>query len=188
MLKKCLIAIAVVALLATTVQAVDPIIKKDAWPWTYDELDICTIPVYMDVGHYVQIEKCNELKIELKQTDCSVLNYPYGGFPCYGNGVDGPACTTFKARANFAAIFGATLATSGDGITNIYGTHFPPYYRAYGLSWPLGNTITGATGGWEELKLCMEVYGAQLFKAGAGTAGTTILVGRITIDVKPPHP
>jgi hypothetical protein len=56
MVKKCMIAVAVAALMVTTVRAGDPAIKRDGdWPWTYKAIDLCTIPVYMDVGHYVQL-------------------------------------------------------------------------------------------------------------------------------------
>jgi hypothetical protein len=179
MVKKCLIV--VVALLATTVQAATyPVIKKDPghWPWTYDTIDICTFPVKLEIGHYVQLYKCNKLKITLKQTDCSDINQSSSKFPCYGDG-DSPACVTIKARANFPAIFGAVLARSGTGITSVI------HEDKFDLFW-FGddNTIAGSTGDWESLKLCLSAWQVELWKAGSATG--TITVGQITINVKPP--
>ena len=81
MLKRTLIAVAVVALLATSAQAlgpdahtgrldsnagikVDPIKMDVLWPFVeYKALPLCVIPVKMKIGLFVQIEKCHEKKI-----------------------------------------------------------------------------------------------------------------------------
>lgn len=181
MIKKCLIAIAVVALLATTVQAATyPAIKHEGWPWTkiYDAYPICTFDVVLEVGHYVQIYKCDELKMKLEQVDCAAIGKA-GKFPCYGD-VDeafdthGPACVTIQARANFPAVFGATFSGSGN---NIIGAN-------YSLTWPDGNTILGGAS-WESLKLCMTAWSVALWNSGGPTG--TLKVGEITINVKPPN-
>ena len=182
MVKKCLIAIAVVGLLATTVQAATfPAIKHDgSWPYTYIAQPICTIPVLMEVGHYVQIYKCNELKMKLYQVDCVDIGKETGDFPCYGKKgegdlPDGPACVTIRARANFAAVFGADFDREA-GDANVVEKH--------DLSWPDGNTIQGGTGDWERVKLCMIAWKVQLWKSGE--SGGKVKVGEITINVKPP--
>jgi len=180
MIKKCLIAIAVVALLATTVQAASPAIKKEGtWPWTkiYDEFPICTFPVTLEVGHFVQILDCDKLVMKLEQVNCSAIGQAADKFPCYGDidealDLHGPACVTIQARANFPAIFGATFAGGG---TNIIGGH--------SLTWPSGNTIVGGTS-WESLKLCMTAWSVALWNTGGQTSGT-VTVGTITINVKP---
>jgi len=41
--------------------------------------------------------------------------------------------------------------------------------------------IQGGTGGWEELKLCLDASNVELFKSTVGT----VKVGEITINVKP---
>ncbi len=181
MVKKCLIVIAVVALLAITVQAATfPAIKHDGdWPWRYIEKDICTFPVIMEVGHYVQIYKCNELKMKLKQIECADIDKD--DFPCYGKPgegdlPDGPACVTIKARANFAAVFGADFHSGGGGGVDII--------EESELSWPDGNTIQGGTGDWESLKLCMIAWKVKLWDSGA--IGSKVKVGEITLNVKPP--
>ena len=182
MVKKCLIAIAVVALLATSVQAVTNPIKKDPglWPWHYDTIDICVFPVTLDVGHYVQIEDCHLLVMKLKQTDCSDIGKLPADFPCYGDpAVPGAACVDIGVRANFPAILGASLAISGGGITQVLKSD------GYDLFW-FGddNDIAGNTGAYEYLKLCLSAWQVELWKSGSATG--TITVGMITINVKPP--
>jgi hypothetical protein len=166
MVKKCLIAIAVVALLAATVQAGDPANKKleGDWPWTktYSAVDICTIPVYLNVGHFVQILNCTDLEIKLVQVECGSS----GDFPCYED------CETFNARANFKATFGANFTGSDMNIITDKS-----------LSWPDGDTIDG-DGVEHTLKLCMTAKKVKLWDTGGVTSGSP-KVGTITITVKP---
>jgi len=171
MVKKCLIAIAVVALLATTVQAATyPAIKKEGtWPWTkiYDKIDICTIPVKLEVGHFVQLYKCNELEMKLIQVNCADIGKS-GKFPCYAD------CVDFKARANFPATFGATF-DGGAGDVDIISE--------YSLWWDADRDTILGDGSWEDLKLCMKAWNVELWNAGK-TSGWA-KVGEITINVKP---
>ncbi len=177
MVKKCLIAIAVVALLATTVQAGDtyPAIKTDDevgnWPWTkiYDEVEICDIPVKLEVGHYVQLYKCNKLKIELVQVDCDTLRKSGADFPCYRG------CVEFKARANFPATFGVDWHKSGPDIIEEHKEFFTDDQ----------DTIQGNTGDYEKLTVCMEAWEVELWKSGSETPGEWVTVGKLTLTVKP---
>jgi len=54
MLKRSLVAVAVVALLAMTVQAGE--IKTHTWPCDFKALEITSIPVVMDIGYYIKIK------------------------------------------------------------------------------------------------------------------------------------
>ena len=178
MVKKCLIAIAVVALLVTTVQAGDdyPVIKTDDevgnWPWTkiYDEVAICDIPVKLEVGHYVQLYKCNKLKIELVQVDCDTLqDNDSGDFPCYKD------CVEIKARANFPATFGVDWHKSGPDIIEKHREYWKDDK----------DTIQGSTGDYEKLTVCMEAWKVELWNAGEGSPGEWVTVGKLTLTVKP---
>ena len=101
MIKKCLIAIAVVAMLATTVQAIsvpdgsikfDPQTDPTGWPWTrttvYDKYEICKIDVKLEVGYFVQIDDCGDIDaLKLKQVNCDVIGQSSSKFPCHSHNV-----------------------------------------------------------------------------------------------------
>ena len=141
--------------------------KKTKEAWKYEPVDICKFPVSMEVGHFVQLKECHKREIKLVQVDCESIGRDGGDFPCY-KGSD-----VIKVRANFPAIFNASLSKIGgdeDMLKNV------------NLYWENGvNTIKGCSG-WEELKLCLEVGSVDLHKTAVGT----VEVGEITIGVRPP--
>jgi hypothetical protein len=142
--------------------------EKTEGAWKYHPIDLCKFSVNMDVGHYIQLKECHKRKIELKQVDCEEIGQANDKFPCY-KGSD-----VIQVRANFPAIFNATIdKNSGD----------EEILEEVNLYWENGvNTIQGCTGDWEELTLCLEAWGVDLWKFKVGT----IKVGEITIGVKPP--
>ena len=171
MVKKCLIAIAVVALLAATVQAADPANMKHegTWPWTktYEAVDLCSVKVTLEVGHFVQIENCTNREIKLVQVPCDSIGKGGGDFPCYED------CENIKARANFEATFGAGF--TGSDVNIIDGKD---------VYWEGGNTIPG-DGEWVTLHLCMKAWKVKLWDSGTGKTSGTVKVGTIMITVKP---
>jgi hypothetical protein len=173
MLKKCIIALAVATLMATTVvQAGAPApsgsIKRDGdWPWTYKAIDLCTMPVYMDVGHYVQLKECHKREIKLVQVECDTIGRDSGDFPCYSD------CEDIEVRSNFPAIFGASLTKIG------------PILQDTSLYWKDDlNQITGSTGTWEKLTICLDAWNAEIWRAAEPAENA--IVGELTINVKPP--
>jgi hypothetical protein len=182
MIKRTLIAIAVVALLATSAPAqitehYFPIgdhhaVKVDGketvdfrWPYTvsYKALKVCNIPIKMQVGMYVQVEDCKNKKILLTQVPCTDLqDRGDGDFPCY-NG-----CVKFRVRANFDVQLGHSMNAS-DTISDS---------RAYyvGDDWILGD------GEYHEVELCVDAWKAKIWKA---QYGDEIDVGSVDITVKP---
>ena len=134
----------------------------------FDEVDICMFPVLMEVGHFVQLEKCGDYKIKLKQVPCGDIGKnSTKDFPCY------EGCVTIKVRANFPAILSASLNKSGGDVDML---------KEMNLYWENGvNTIQGGTGGWEELKLYLEAWDVEIWKFTVGT----VKVGEFTIKVKP---
>jgi hypothetical protein len=169
MVKKCIIALAVAALMVTTVRAGDPAIKKDGdWPWEYKAIDLCTIPVYMDVGHFVQLKECNKREIKLVQVTCTTIGKNnIDDFPCYSD------CEDIEVRANFPAIFGASLSKVG------------PILKDTSVYWKDDiNQISGSAGDWEKLTICLDAWKAEIWRAAEPAENA--LVGEITINVKPP--
>ena len=130
----------------------------------YQPVDLCKLPVFMDVGFAVEIKDCNKHKIELKQVTCKAGDK----FPCY------EGCDVITVKANFPAIFSASIDKS---------TSDEDMLKEVNLYWEDGvNTIQG-TGEWEELKLCLEVCNVDIYKFSAGT----VKVGDIQISVRPPN-
>ena len=45
--------------------------KAESWNWpaTYDYQDICVIPVRMDVGFWIKVNGCKDLRLDLKQVE-----------------------------------------------------------------------------------------------------------------------
>jgi len=176
MVKKSLIVIAVVALIAATAQAGDIFTKdKDVsykedgrWPYVYIPVEICKFPVYMEVGYFVTIEDCEKLEIVLEQVNCSGDNgigKSSGDFPCY------LGCEKFEARSNFDAIFGAELKKIGGVLdkTDIY------------FSEDDDNEIPG-DGSWHDVEICIKAWKAKIYKA---EPDDEVEVGEVTITVKP---
>jgi hypothetical protein len=178
MIKRTLIAIAVVALLATSVHAAlsehyfnedkSYSIKVDGsenfrWPVEYKYLTICSIPIKMHVGMYVQIENCKDKKILLQQVNCSDISRGDNDFPCY------LGCTTLKVRANFPVKMDADREKVGNGIKD-----WDDYYDG-------GNTVDG-DGNYHEVKVCVKAWNTSIWKA---SPGDEVEVGKLHIRVKP---
>jgi hypothetical protein len=183
MVKKCIFALALVALLVSVAPAeISPgsgttagsdnqpanVVKRDGdWPWTYKAIDLCVMPVYMDVGHYVQLEKCGDRKIELKQVACETIGKNVGDhFPCYSD------CEAFKVRANFKAIFGGELKNKLGWIKDTK------------VWWKDDINQIQGTGGWETLNVCVDMWKAEIWNSGA--QDHKMKVADLHITVKPP--
>jgi len=143
--------------------------EEEEKAWKYKPIDLCKFPVTMKVGHFVQLKECYKRKIELKQVDCEEIGKDHTSFPCY-KGSD-----VIEVRANFPAIFSATINKNCDD---------GDLLQEVNLYWANGvNTIKGCTGGWEKLKLCLEVSDVDHNNM---PAPGTIEVGEIIIGVRPP--
>lgn len=144
--------------------------KKNKGVWKYKPLDLCKFPVYIDIGHFIQLKECHKRKIELKQVKCEEIGKGSGDFPCY------KGCETIQVKANFPAIFNA-LINENEGDEDLL--------KEVNLYWENGiNTIKG-TGQWEELKLCLETWKSDISDIQSYNPGT-IEIGNIIIQVRPP--
>jgi hypothetical protein len=187
MLKRTLIAVAVVALLATSVHAYGPDphtgkqgnntgikitpMKMDLfWPFVeYQALDLCVIPVKMEIGVFVQIEECHKRKIILKQVECGEIGKnTQGDWPCYHG------CDTIKVRSNFDVKLGLKKAKVG------------PVLDKWEANFTDGNTVD-AGAGWVSHEICVKAWKAKIYEMdleGKGP-GSTVDVGTVTVTVKP---
>jgi len=167
MVKKSLIAIALLAFLATTVQAGDAAVNPrkfdDNWPWTYTALEICQIPVYMDVGYFVKLIDCEKKEIILKQVPCADIGKGGGDFPCYYG------CVKFKIFANFEVKLGTVLYKDPIGVID-------------GWSAAYDNDIVPGDGAEHERQLCISAWKAKIWKVAPGDK---VLVGEVAVTVKP---
>jgi hypothetical protein len=180
MVKRTLIAIAVVALLATSAQALgpephtgggnSPAIKVNhqkmhvMWPFEYKALDLCVIPVYMNVGYYVQIEKCNERKIKLQQVPCDELVKGGSDWPCYSD------CEDIKIRNNFEVKLGCKLENRASVIDK----------KACFFK---GGDVIQPSAGWQKITVCVELWKTKLWNGQS--PGAEVKVADLHITVKP---
>ena len=165
MVKRTLIAVAVVALLATTVNAATNPYKHDdqgwpgTWTWTADRIDLCLIPVYMDVGIYVQVKDCHKREILLKQVDC-----PDGKeWPCYHD------CEPVEVRSNFPVKLILTKKNPSSVIDK-----WDAYFD--------GTNEVGPGGGWETVNVCVLTWKTKIWN---NEPDDKLHVGDILLSVEP---
>jgi hypothetical protein len=96
-MKKTLVAMAVVALLAVGVQAGE--IKTHDWPCSFVSLEITSIPVVMDVGYYVRIKDQDKLKIKLVQDEADIHKFK--------------GCVDMVVESNFNLVLSASISKTG---------------------------------------------------------------------------
>jgi hypothetical protein len=180
MLKRILIAIALVTCLASTAPAdyevyyFSPInndtdVKvygKEEVRWPY-EVSICNIPVEIHVkmymGMFVQVKDCMDKKIILEQVSCADIGKGDADYPCY------LGCVEFDVRANFDVKLGYKLHKEGDVIGS-----WSAYYDG-------GDTVPG-DGDFHGAKLCVKAWKTAIYKAAPGDE---VSVGSVEITVKP---
>ena len=109
MLKRSLIAIAVVALLATAAQAGE--VKLHNWPCALIPQELTQIPVTMDIGFWIRIKDQNKLNIKLGQLENEVHKYK--------------GCTNMKVETNFRAQLACSITPTG-AVGGKYGCSLNP--------------------------------------------------------------
>lgn len=182
MIKKTLIAMTAVVLLATVAQAAleefhfsrdgHAFTKVDGketvrWPFDYKALDICCMPVRMSLGMFVQVEKCADKKIILEQVDCGDIGKGSGDFPCYLD------CEKFRVMANFDVKLGTRLTREdipGDDVIDSWEA----YYN--------GDSVVPGDGSFHEVEVCVKAWKARLWR---GAPGDETKVGTLCITAKP---
>jgi hypothetical protein len=186
-MKKTLIAMVAVVLLASVAQAAlteyhwskdkYAYTKVDGksevrWPFEYKYLTICDMPVKMNIGVWVEVEKCDDKKIILEQVSCTAdvmkegptTNIGSGDFPCYHD------CEKFKVRSNTQMELGTNLIKGSANVID----KWEGYYRSGNIVEP-GASYTEAT-------VCVKAWKAMLYNKNAGDE---IEVGRLQITARP---
>ena len=97
MLKRSILAVAVVALLTVSVQAGE--IKIHEWPTTFVSVEITSIPVVMDVGYWVKIKDQDKLRIKLVQDEQDIHKFK--------------GCTNMTVENNFNVAFSVSISATG---------------------------------------------------------------------------
>ena len=95
---------------------------KVYWPYEFKFLEICTIPVYMQIGMYIRVVDCDKnKKIVVKQVDCADLKGAHpddgigsGDFVCYEGCI-----ADLKIVSNFDAVMGAEFHKLKDAEGNV---------------------------------------------------------------------
>ena len=183
MIKRTLIAIAVVALLATSAHAAlsehyfgprsdDMAVKVDGsekvrWPFEYKALTVCTIPIKMHVGMYVEVKDCKDKKLILQQVDCGDIGKGGDEYPCY------LGCVSFDVRANFEVKMGANLNKGKIGDETPI-KDWDKYYDG-------GDVIPG-DGSYHNVKVCVKAWKTEIWNA---PPGDEVTVGTLDVTVKP---
>ena len=109
MLKRSLIAVVAVAVLATVAQA--GYIKTHDWPTTYVPQELTTIPVWVDVGYYVEVLNQNTNKIKLYQKTGTPRNFE--------------GSCVIKVKTNFNLTLTAGITSKGV-VTGSFGVSLDP--------------------------------------------------------------
>jgi hypothetical protein len=137
------------------------------WPFeiNYKPLAVCSIPVYMQVGMYVQVDKCKDKKIILVQKNCGDLGVDADKYPCYWG------CVDLSMRSNFDVKVDGDFHQSGDIIT---GDNWDAYCD--------GTDVIPGDGDWHGVTLCLKAWSAALYSA---TPGDEVSVGTLDVTVKP---
>jgi hypothetical protein len=187
MIKRTLIAIAVIALVASAAQALGPdphffekqisgeltpdiAIKVNnetldiGWPFEYKKVTICTIPVFMNVGYYVELEDCADRKIELQQVDCGDISKGSGDFPCYFD------CDTVRIRANFLVEVSTDKKKMSGSIMADWDTYVD------------GDKEVPADGSWKSITVCVKAWKVKLLNHAPGSK---VKVGDLVVQVRP---
>jgi len=181
MVKKSIIAIALMTMLATVSYGQDTYqvpgqIKVDGlWPATitidYTPIEICRIPIWIKVGMFIEVENCGQKKIVLKQVNC-----PGGqSFPCY------KGCVTIKVRANFEAQLSLKLYKIGTIISGGFGGDKWKAYFTDGVTTANTWIITG-DGNFNTVDICVEAWDVNIYMA---SPNTQVQAGEVAILAVP---
>jgi len=157
------------------------------WPKTivvtWTPIEICCIKVNLKIGYFIEIEDCAKKSINMEQVNCISPQT----FPCY------KGCTTIKVRANFEAQLGLKLYATSP-VINGQETPSPSddKWKAYFTNPQSGITVspdgttavlTALDGNFHAVDVCVEAWDANLFSSTL--VGKSVQVGNVCITAIP---
>ncbi|MHC4509633.1 MAG: hypothetical protein ACYTAO_11840 [Planctomycetota bacterium] len=195
MIKRTLIAFAVIAFVASVVPAAntkdtdsyppfevysfdvgqsdDQAVKVDGkktvrWPFDYKFLEICRIPLKMKLGMYIRVKDCDKSSTEivLKQKDCE--DVLIGKQAKHWPCYYG--CETIKILANFNAEIDAKVVSQSDVID-----------EDDTKAWADPDNIVG-DGEYHSVDICVKTWETKIEK---GAAGDETKVGYVSVLARP---
>jgi len=113
MLKRSLIAIVAVALVATMANA--GTIKTHDWPCQFVPVEITSIPVLMDVGYYVRVVDQSK-KIKMNQKTGEPTNFK--------------GCVDLEIKTNFNLTLSCSITPKGNIAADAWSCYFDPASEA----------------------------------------------------------
>ena len=137
--------------------------EKVRRPHAYEAPTVCTIPIKIHVGMYVQVKDCKKKKVVLQQVDCGDIGKGAGDYPCY------LGCVSFDVRANFEVKMGTSLEKVGDTIKE-----WSAYYN--------GVDVVHGDGDYHTVKVCINAWKTQIYKT---SPSDELDVGKLHITVRP---
>jgi hypothetical protein len=185
MVKRTLIAIALVAFLASTAPADIEVyywgpmsggelnkesgVKSDGhekvfWPYEYKELDICAMPLLMEIGMYVDVKDCKDREVILKQVDCAEIDKQAKNFPCY------LGCEEITVRANFDVKLGTRITETSDNVLDEKEGFFD------------GSDVIVGDGSYHSATVCVRAWDTDIYN---GSYGEEVQVGTLYVTAKP---
>jgi hypothetical protein len=152
MLKRSLIAIAVVAMLATVAGA--GTIKTHEWPCQFVPVELMSIPVTLDVGFFVRVPDQNKT-IKLNQTTGSATTFE--------------GCVDFDIITNFELDLSCTITPNGTVSAESWSCFFAAGESHVGIG-----TTTGIT-------VCARATNLDMTALPAQSANVTVATVKISV-------
>ena len=180
MLKKCLLALVLTAFLAVTAQAIIQDQTYDCgrwgykghpypWPVEYKKVEICRIPLWMEIGFYIEVCGCDDAEILLEQVDCEEIGRKKTEWPCYYG------CAKIQIRSNFE------VEIDGDVDHSVDMSH---QERFTGCGMTLKEPVKcPGDSAWHEIEACVRAYNVKLL--GETPTGQAVNIGYLSIRARP---
>ena len=153
MLKRSLIAVAAVAVLASIAPAGE--IKIHNWPCAFIPQEIAEIPVVMDIGYWVRIKDQDKLKIKLQQN--SVHEYE--------------GCSNMVVQCNFNVELSCSISATG-AVGGKYSCWFDDGDT---------NNVTPVDSPGATVSICAKVKDANLNNVAGGTNNVQVATVKISV-------